>query len=131
MNLKLVRDTFTDESTMGQLYVDGKWQCYTLEDKLRDVKIYGETCIPYGTYEVVVTWSNRFKRQMPLLVDVPGFSGIRIHSGNDSHDTDGCILVGRTKAPNWVGESRLAFDAFFPHLQAACEYGKVYIEVTQ
>lgn len=131
MNLKLVRDTFTDESTMGQLYVDGKWQCYTLEDKLRDVKIYGETCIPYGTYEVVVTWSNRFKRQMPLLVDVPGFSGIRIHSGNDSHDTDGCILVGRTKAPNWVGESRLAFDAFFPHLQAACEYSKVYIEVTQ
>jgi hypothetical protein len=131
MELKLVRDEFTDQSTSGKLYVDGTFQCFCLEDPIREHKVAGDTAIPYGKYAVIVSWSNRFHRLMPLLVDVPGFSGIRIHSGNTSADTEGCILVGRTRAPNWVGESRMAFDAFFPHLQAACEYSKVYIEVTQ
>lgn len=131
MRLKLVRDEFTEQSTGGKLYVDGKYACFTLEDAIRDVKVYGKTAIPYGTYEVVVNYSNRFHRLMPLLINVPNFSGIRIHSGNTSNDTEGCILVGRTRAPDWVGESRLAFDALFPHLQAACEFGKVHIEVTQ
>ena len=131
MKLRLVRDEFTEESTVGKLWTDGKFSCYSLEDKVRDVKIRAETAIPYGTYEVIINWSNRFHRLMPLLLDVPNFTGIRIHSGNTSADTEGCILLGRTRAPNWVGESRLAFDALFPHLQAACEYDKVFIEITK
>ncbi len=131
MELKLVRDEFTDEATCGKMYVDGKFQCYTLEDKVRDVKIQGITAIPYGRYEVIINYSERFHRLMPLLINVPGFSGVRIHCGNTAADTEGCILVGRTRAPNWVGESRLAFDALFPHLQVACEFGKVYIDITQ
>jgi len=131
MELRLVRDEFTDEATTGKLYVDEQWRCFTLEDAVRDHKIPGGTAIPYGRYEVVITWSNRFQRQMPLLVDVPGFSGIRIHAGNSSKDTEGCVLVGRTRAPNWVGESRMAFDSLFSSLQVACEFGKVYIDITQ
>ena len=109
MEINLRRKWYYDDSTLGELYVDGKWFCYTLEDEVRKVKVYGETAIPEGRYRVQTTYSNRFKKMLPLLYNVPGFSGIRIHSGNTDDDTDGCILVGNTKlGPNWVGESRVA-----------------------
>lgn len=129
MNLKLVRKTFTEESTIGELSVNGKFECFTLEDKVRAVKIHGKTAIPTGIYEVVITFSDRFRKQLPLFLNVPNFAGIRIHAGNTAADTEGCILVGTSKAPNFVGGSRAAFKALFPKLQKALTKEKIFIEV--
>ena len=87
MYLQLIRETFTDKSTEGRLFVNGTFQCYTLEDtdrKLEDggVKEYGITAIPRGVYDMELTMSNRFKVILPLIKDVPGFTGVRIHKGN-------------------------------------------------
>ena len=107
MILELKRKIFTDDSTIGELSIDGKFVCYTLEDKVRDVKIKNVTAIPYGKYELAITFSNRFQQYMPLLLNVPGFEGVRIHSGNKSADTEGCILVGSSKSLNFIGSSRV------------------------
>jgi hypothetical protein len=98
MELNLYRHTYNvrgDRNIIGDLFINGEFFCYTLEDEKRadGVKVYGETAIPVGTYTVKLTKSNRFKRLMPLLLDVPLFKGIRIHGGNTSKDTLGCILV--------------------------------------
>jgi hypothetical protein len=113
MKLKLVRDSSTDDTTIGNLYIEREWFCFTLEDKVREKKIYGETAIPAGTYKVVITWSPRFKRQLPLLVDVPGFDGIRIHPGNTHKNTEGCILVGEEVQGEYLLRSRAAFDRLY------------------
>jgi len=109
MKLLIKRLHRTENSTIGELFVDGKFECYTLEDKEREIKIKGETAIPKGTYNVTITQSNRFKRLLPLLANVPNFEGVRIHSGNSNHDTEGCILVGTTRAKDFIGNSRVAF----------------------
>ena len=129
MNLKLVRKTFTEESTMGELSVNGKFECFTLEDKVRAVKIHGRTAIPEGIYEVIISFSDKFRKQLPLLLNVPNFAGIRIHSGNTAADTEGCILVGTSKSKDFVGGSRNAFNALFPKLQTALKKEKIFIEV--
>lgn len=109
MKLKLERKYFKDTYTIGNLYVDGKYFCDTLEDKNRDVnkngkfdngesKVYGETCIPFGTYKIVVNMSPKFGRELPRLLDVPSFTSILIHRGNTTEDSSGCILVGENKA---------------------------------
>ena len=116
MTLRVIREPSQHNATMGSLYVDGVWQCWTLEDAIRDQKIAGETCIPPGTYRVDIAPSSRFHRLLPILCDVPGFSGVRIHAGNTIADTAGCLLVGRTRSSGQVGESRLAFEALFPRL---------------
>lgn len=98
--MKLLLQTIMNEPdfTGGVLYVDGKFQCFTLEDIVRDpgIKVMNETAIAAGTYRVDMTMSARFKKIMPQLMDVPNFTGIRIHAGNTDHDTSGCILVGYT-----------------------------------
>ena len=109
----------TDTSTIGELLIDGIWECFTLEDTERKVKIKGETAIPKGTYKVIINKSNRFKRLLPLLIDVPNFEGVRIHSGNSNHDTEGCILVGQTRNKNYIGQSRKAFEKLFKKMQVA------------
>jgi hypothetical protein len=113
MNIILMRRKSSDKATIGRLLIGGVFQCWTLEDVVRPTKIAHETAIPAGRYEVVITESVRFKRRLPLLVDVPGFEGIRIHPGNCAADTDGCILVGTAPATDWVGGSRAAFDSLF------------------
>ena len=115
MKLKLVRNTFTDISTIGKLSVDDEYFSETLEDtdrKLEDggTKVYGKTCIPRGTYDVVLNFSNRYQKVMPQVMDVPGFESIRIHPGNSAVDTDGCILVGSTRSTDFVGNSVVTFD---------------------
>lgn len=110
MNLELKRLYFKDTYTIGKLYLNGVYQCDTLEDVPREIKIQDISCIPTGTYKVIITMSNRFKKMMPLLLDVPYFEGIRIHSGNTSVDTSGCILVGLNKIKGMVVNSRLMFD---------------------
>lgn len=113
MQLLLKRLHKTEKSTIGELYVDGKFECYTLEDIEREVKVAGKTAIPKGEYKVIINMSNRFKRQLPLLLNVPNFEGVRIHSGNTAENTEGCVLVGRTRSVDFIGESRLAFTSLF------------------
>lgn len=116
MKIVVVRDTFTENSTIGKMLIDGAFFCYTLEDTIRDVKVYGETAIPYGTYKVIINMSNRFKRLMPLLVDVKGFEGVRIHNGNTKEHTHGCILVGSTKSKDFIGDSKTTFNKLMTKL---------------
>jgi hypothetical protein len=119
MILTLKRLHKTDRSTIGELSIDGKFECYTLEDVEREVKIKSETAIPKGTYKVIINESVRMKKLLPLLLQVPNFEGVRIHSGNTNHDTDGCILVGTTRSKDFVGNSRLAFEKLFKKMQTA------------
>jgi hypothetical protein len=121
MKIKINRLYKTENSTIGELLIDGKFECFTLEDKERDVKIKGETAIPRGAYKVIINQSNRFKRLLPLLIDVDNFEGVRIHAGNTNHDTEGCILVGRTRTNDFIGQSRKAFDSLFSKMQKAKE----------
>jgi hypothetical protein len=119
MELKLIRTKSTKQSTSGTLSIDGKFECFTLEDPVRDKKIAAKTAIPAGTYIVDITHSNRFKKKMPILLSVPGFTGIRIHSGNTAADTEGCILVGKQKSDDRISESRTAYNALFDKLEKA------------
>ena len=119
MQITVKRLHKTDTSTIGELLIDGIFECYTLEDIERPVKIKAETAIPKGTYKVIINQSNRFKRLMPLLLNVPNFEGVRIHAGNTNHDTEGCILVGRTRSKDFIGQSRKAYEKLFKKMQAA------------
>ena len=92
-------------------------------------KIPGDTAIPEGRYQIIINHSPRFKRDLPLLLKVPNFEGVRIHPGNYAKDTEGCILVGRKRIPGMVQESRLAFDALFAKIQAALESEEVWINI--
>lgn len=140
MKLKLRRVALKDTYTIGKLYIDNKYFCDTLEDKVRDLnkngvfdageyKVYGETAIPYGTYEVKWTYSPKFKKYMPLLCNVPSFSGIRIHEGNTSASTSGCVLVGENKVKGKVLNSRATVAKLYPLIKEACKKGKVTIEI--
>ncbi len=106
MRLTLKRIAEKSEYTIGKLYVEDEYFCDTLEDRVRDLKIEkkvpGETAIPAGRYDVVVTMSPRFKRELPRLLNVPWFEGILIHRGNTAKDTSGCILVGENREPGKV-----------------------------
>lgn len=121
MELRLERAQYKPDSTIGRLYVDGRLECYTLEDGIRTNKVFGETAIPAGRYAVAVTYSPHFRRNLPLVCDVPGFEGVRIHPGNKPADTLGCILVGRhwSEGEETITASRTAFDALFPKIRAA------------
>lgn len=113
MRLRLERKYFKEDYTIGNLYVDGEFFSNTLEDKNRDLnkngkfdngeaKVYGQTCIPFGTYRIIVNMSPKFGRELPRLLDVPHFEGILIHRGNTPENTLGCILVGENKVKGKV-----------------------------
>lgn len=121
MKLRLERLQLDKDVTVGALYVDDAFECWTLEDVVRapGVKVYGQTAIPYGTYTVDITMSARFKVMMPLVLNVPQFSGIRIHPGNTAQDTDGCILVGTDRMRKSLGRSRIAYNALYVKLRHA------------
>jgi len=137
MKLKVERKWFSDKATIGTLSVDGEYEAFVLEDAVREDgrivqawKLPGCTAIPMGVYTVIVTPSVRFKRDLPLLCNVPGFEGVRIHPGNGPEDTEGCLLVGSSKGQDVVFESRKAFDKLFPKIQAAIAAGEtITIEV--
>lgn len=132
MQLQLERVQIDRQVTIGSLSVDGDWQCWTLEDPVREVpgqpvsawKVPGRTAIPYGRYGVEVTLSPRFGRMLPLLLAVPGFDGVRIHAGNVPADTDGCILVGADRYSASVGRSRAALDDLMVRLGPAVRRGE-------
>lgn len=122
MFLRLVRKYFTDKSTIGELYINGHFFCYTLEDPVRNKKIKHETAIPAGRYEIIITYSPRFERFLPLLIDVPQYTGIRIHSGNIPEETDGCILVGYRKGQDKIWRSRLALRDLMKRMEKFDEF---------
>lgn len=105
------------EYTIGKLYIDGAYFCDTLEDTVRaGEKVYGKTAIPAGTYKVKMTWSPRFKRYLPELLNVPNFSGVRIHSGNTATDTEGCLLLGLNKVKGRILNSKDAVEFFIDRM---------------
>ena len=121
MLIEVKRFEFKDTYTIGKMYVDGVYECYTLEDVVRKgAKVYGQTAIATGTYNVIINHSNRFNRDLPLLENVPNFTGVRIHAGNTSAHTEGCILVGTTwSGKDFIGNSRVAFNKLFEKLKKA------------
>lgn len=131
MELHLERRALSPKTTIGQLFVDGWFECLVLEDVVRaGAKVADQTAIPAGRYQVVITLSARFKVPLPLLLAVPGFDGIRIHAGNTAKDTSGCLLVGRVRAIDMVLESRLALTALQPKIAAALDAGEpVFITI--
>ena len=116
MELILTRIARKAEYTIGRLEDEnGKKLCDTLEPIWRnydggELKIPKKSAIPEGTYRVVTTYSLRFRKYLPLLVGVPGFEGVRIHSGNTSRDTEGCILVGQNLQVGKVLWSRITLE---------------------
>ena len=140
MRIELVRIAFKDTYTIGKLYVDGKYFSDVIEDKDRGLdssmteseilkkKVKGETAIPTGHYVINITYSPKYKRMMPLLLDVKGFSGIRIHSGNTAKDTEGCLIVGKNKKVGMVLESRDTYKRLFKMMEGQEE---ITIDITR
>lgn len=127
MKLVVTRSPSDEQCTLGKLTVDGEFECFTLEDIVRpdgEPKVFGETAIPYGLYQVVITFSPHFQRDMPLLVNVPSFDGVRIHPGNSAKDTEGCLLVGDAEGRDAISQSRFAFDALYPKIRNALDAGE-------
>ena len=134
MNILLLRKEFTEKSTIGELFINGNFECFTLEDKDRNlesggIKVYSKSAIPRGKYEVIISFSNRFKQYMPLLVNVPQFQGIRIHTGNKAENTEGCLLLGKTKSKDFIGLSKEAYSAFLAKLKKVEKNEKIFIEI--
>ena len=128
------RKWFTDKSTIGALTFDDL-SMFTLEDTVREnqPKIPGATAIPAGEYEIVISYSNRFGKLMPLLLNVPNFKGVRIHSGNKPEHTEGCPLVGYKYSqdmPDVVFESRRAYNDLFDKIKDAINYGKIWLNIS-
>ena len=133
MKLELKRKALMDTYTIGDLFINDVFFCNILEDKVRDfnkdgdlndsgeTKVYGETAIPYGIYTIDLTYSNRFKKILPLIENVKGFEGIRIHPGNTAVDTHGCLLVGNNTEKGMVSNSKKVFEKLMIRLVDAHE----------
>lgn len=132
MNLELILDQFTENSTIGNLTTDGVFECFILGDKFRDnePKVFGKTFIPLGHYKILVTKSDRFSKlagkdvYLPILLNVPGFEGVRIHPGNKPEDTEGCLLPGTEKGIDEVLNSRTAFLKLNDKINIALKKGE-------
>ena len=140
MKLLNKRVALKDTYTIGHLSIDGVPECDVLEDKVRDIdhdgkfdhgesKVFAETAIPYGTYKIIITYSERFKKDLPLLLNVPSFDGIRIHPGNTSEDTHGCLLVGHNTEMGKVTSSKDTFEKLFKKIKEAFDSNEE-IEIT-
>lgn len=131
MKLELKRTHGTTGFTQGKLYIDGVLFCETIEDEERIVKLAAKTAIALGKYRVIINDSVRFKRKMPLLLNVPNFSGVRIHAGNTALDTEGCILVGKFSSQGVIKKSRDTFEELFKKLSDAYYHQvDIWIEIT-
>ena len=128
MRLTLIRIANRPTYCIGKLYIDGKWFADVLEDvdrglddkmSVEDIlklKVKGETAIPTGIYEVTITYSPKYNKLIPLINNVKGYSGIRIHSGNTAKDTEGCLIVGKNTKVGMVTDSRVTYNALFKKL---------------
>lgn len=140
MRLTLKRIANKKDYCIGKLYINGKYFCDTLEDvdrglddsmsedEIKQLKVKTQTAIPCGIYTVLLTYSPKYKKVMPLINNVKGYSGIRIHSGNSSKDTEGCLLVGKNTVVGRLTDSRNTFNALFKRLQQKGS-NKITIEI--
>jgi hypothetical protein len=131
MEINVKREWLNDQCSIGELSINGVFECFTLEDKdrgltqsmplsdIQKIKVYGSTAIPKGRYPVVVQFSEKHQKDLPTLRNVPDFGGVEMHPGNTDVDTLGCILVGQMRTQNSVLNSVKAFNIFFPKVQAA------------
>ena len=144
MELRLERKYRNNNYCIDKLYINGKYFSDVLEDpdrgltdtmsleEIKRIKVKGDTCIPYGTYNVTITYSPRFKKNLPLINNVKGFDGIRIHSGNTPQDTEGCLLLGLNKVKGRVVDSKVTVNKFIDIVQEALNKGeKVTITITK
>ena len=138
MKLLVVREPEGKDWTFGKMYVNGVYECETLEDRIREVKgkpvslwkVKSKTATPYGTYKITLHNSPKFGRIVPILNGVDGFSYVLIHWGNYIEDTDGCILVGRARRGNAITDSRKAFSLLIPQIEQAIKSGEeVWLEI--
>jgi hypothetical protein len=142
LNLKLERKWKKEKYTIGNLYVNGVFFSNVLEDTVRGlrqdmtpeeikkIKIHGQTAIPSGRYEIRMTLSARFRRQLPILLNVPGYAGVRIHPGNTDANTEGCLLPGKNDRVGQVSNSRATMAALQKQIEEAIyQNSKVYIEI--
>lgn len=139
MELLLHRKHLHENVTEGNLYIDGVWFCNTLEDKVRaapgqwkkENKVYAETAIPYGRYPVLVTWSNRFKRMLTGVFNVPDFEGIRIHNGTSERSSAGCIIVSYedNDLTHTLINNKAAMNDLCNKVAEAQKTGKVFINI--
>jgi hypothetical protein len=130
MHITVQRQFLKDDRTLGELLVDGQHYCWTLEDAVRTRKIPNETAIPTGMYEVVVNWSQRFGKPLPMLLNVPNFTAVRFHGGNGPADTEGCILVGAEHDEERIWNCAVASSMLTFRIRNACSSGKVFVEVS-
>lgn len=140
MKLTLKRKEFLKDRTLGELYINDVYFCDTLEDtdrgmhfdypleEIKAIKQYGITAIPYGIYKVVMTYSPKFKQVLPLLLNVPAYGGIRIHSGNTPEHSLGCILVGK-RYGDVVVNSKATLQKFLPLLTKASKSEEITIQI--
>lgn len=138
MEIVVKRIALKPTYTIGKLYIDGEYFCDTLEDTVRDLnkngkfdngekKVYGETAIPYGTYNVVTnivstrfknrTWAKPYNGKIPRLINVPSFDGVLIHPGSSANDTSGCLLVGKNKIVGRLTDSQKTFHALMQKIK--------------
>ncbi len=120
MKLKVIREYRNEVCTIGSLFINDVFFCYTLEDKDRGLKqsdsllfiqakkIFGLTAIPSGLYKLTVNQSPKFKRMLPRILEIKGFDGVLLHRGNSANDSLGCILLGYKKGHNSIFESTKA-----------------------
>lgn len=132
MNLQLTRTTRTENSTIGDLSIDGNFFCNTLEptdrgltstmpfEEIIQKKVHGKTAIPTGTYDIVMTFSHRWQKKVPLLQNVPDFIGVEMHIGNKPADTEGCLLCGeKTSVADFIEFSTATIEKLYPLFEAA------------
>lgn len=147
MQILIKRREYEEKFTGGQLFIDNKYFCDTIEDTNRmprgvclppdelldtilKVKVPGETCIPAGQYYLRITPSSRFGRELPEILNVPGFTGVRIHPGNTADDSEGCILVGRRIKAGFVSESRATMDGLMKRIRETCMTNGNRLQIT-
>ena len=135
MQIELHRKYRKNGYTIGLLYINGQLVCNTLEDTDRGltsamsvndiatVKVKGKTAIPTGSYPVIMSYSPRFKKQMPLICGVKGFEGIRIHSGNSAEDTEGCILCGKNTEVGRITSSKIWTEKVYEYIRGGLKQG--------
>lgn len=120
-----------DTYTIGRVFIDGNFFANSMEDRdrglvknmpigeIQRIKVYGETAIPAGEYDVRMTYSPKYRRMMPEIMDVPGWTGVRLHSMNTAKDSEGCIGFGKNDKPGWISNSRAAMREFEKRLKTA------------